>query len=136
MNKFCYKAWFPYMCYQDAQRLSVPSDVSQAIPAFATKACELTTKSHMLNFCEACVAICCDCDLWESITQNTKRFSVLRKKEQSSKQKNITMTFGKSLFLTQFRMRHAIYIPPNSKDLAINLAMVAYGNRQSAITFA
>ena len=25
-------------------------------------------------------------------------------------------------------MRYAIHIPPNTKDLAINLAMVAYGN--------
>ena len=27
---------------------------SQAIPAFAIKACVLATKSHMLNFCEVC----------------------------------------------------------------------------------
>ena len=33
---------------------------SQSIPVFATKAGELATKSHMLNFCEACAAICCD----------------------------------------------------------------------------
>ena len=39
---------------------------SQAITAFATKACELVTMSHMLDFaraCEACAAIYCDCDL-------------------------------------------------------------------------
>ena len=29
-----------------------------------------------------------------------------------------------------------IYILSNTKDLAINLMMVAYGNRQNAITFA
>ena len=40
------------------------------------------------------------------------------------------MTFGKSLFLTKYRMRYAIYMPPNTKDLAINQTMVAYGNRQ------
>ena len=33
------------------------------------------------------------------------------------------MTFGKSLFLTQYWMRYTIYIPPNAKDVAINLAM-------------
>ena len=33
-------------------------------------------------------------------------------------------------------MRYAIYIPPNTKDLAINLTMVAYGNRQNATAFA
>ena len=57
------------------------------------------------------------------------------KKEQSSKQINITTTFGKSLFLTHYRMRYAIYLPTNTKDLVINLTMVAYGNRQNAITF-
>ena len=30
----------------------------------------------------------------------------------------------------------AIHLPPNTKDLAINLAMVAYGKRQNAIMFA
>ena len=39
-------------------------------------------------------------------------------------------------FSTQYRMRYAIYIPPNTKDLTINLTKVAYGNRQNAITFA
>ena len=33
-------------------------------------------------------------------------------------------------------MRYAIYIPPDTKDLAINLTMVAYENRQNATTFA
>ena len=107
---------------------------SQAISAFAIKACELATKSHMLNFCEACVAICCDCDLWSPIIQDTKRFSVLRKKRAKLKTKNTT--FEKSLFSTQYQMRYAIYIPPDTKDLAINLTMVAYENRQNAITFA
>ena len=70
---------------------------SQAIPAFTIKACELATKSHMFNFCKTCAAICCDCDLWEPITKETKRFSVLRKKEQeqSSKQKKYNSDFRK-----------------------------------------
>ena len=33
-------------------------------------------------------------------------------------------------------MPYVIYIPPNTKDLAMNLTTVAYGNRQNAITFA
>ena len=33
-------------------------------------------------------------------------------------------------------MRYAIYMPPNTKDLAINQTMVAYGNRQNATAFA
>ena len=32
-------------------------------------------------------------------------------------------------------MRYAIYMPPNTKDLAINQTMVAYGNRQNATAF-
>ena len=46
------------------------------------------------------------------------------------------MTFGKSLFINKYRMRYAIYTPPNTKDLAINQTMVAYGNRQNATAFA
>ena len=41
-------------------------------------------------------------------------------------------TFGKSLFL----MRYAIYMPPNTKDLAINHTTVVYRNRQNATAFA
>ena len=33
-------------------------------------------------------------------------------------------------------MRYAMYIPPNTKDLAINLTMVAYKKWQNVITFA
>ena len=43
------------------------------------------------------------------------------------------MAFGKSLFITQYRMRYAIYIPLNAKDLTIELTMLAYGNRQNVI---
>ena len=64
------------------------------------------------------------------------RFSVLRKKRAKPKAKKITTTFGKSLFLIQYRMRYAIYMPPNTKDLAINQTMIVYGNWQNATTFA
>ena len=40
--------------------------------------------------------------------------------------KNITTTFVKSSFLAKYGMRYAIYMPPNTKDLAINQAMFAY----------
>ena len=79
--------------------------------------------------------MCCDCDLWEPITQDKKRFSVLRKKRANLKTTNITTTFGESLFLTQYRMRYGIYIPLNKKDLAINQTTVAYENQQNATTF-
>ena len=45
------------------------------------------------------------------------------------------MTFGKSLLLIKYRMRYAIYMPPKTKDPAINQTMVAYGNRQNATEF-
>ena len=49
---------------------------------------------------------------------------------------NFITTFGKSLFITHYRMRYAMYIPLNAKDLTIDLTMHAYGNRQIAIKFA
>ena len=58
------------------------------------------------------------------------------KKRPKPKTKKITMAFAKSLFLIEYRMRYAIYIPPNTRDLAINQTMVAYGNRQNATAFA
>ena len=105
---------------------------SQAITAFAIKACKL-----MLIIARR-VPRCSVTVTYRNQQRRTqKRFSVLRKKEQILKaKKNVTTTFGKSWFLTWCRMRYAIYIPPNTKDLAINLWMPAYGNRQNAITFA
>ena len=48
----------------------------------------------------------------------------------------IATAFGKSLFITQYRMRYAICMPLNKKDLTLELTMFAYGNRQNAIKFA
>ena len=68
--------------------------------------------------------------------QRTKQeiFSVFRKKSKP-KAKKITTTFGKLLFLIKYRIRYAIYMPPNTKELAINQTMVTYGNRQNALEF-
>ena len=110
--------------------LNVWTPMLTSNPSHRNKGCELATMLHMLNFCEACATICCDCDLWEPIKQVTKKISVLQKKVQSSKQKNVTTTFGKSLFysllVTQYRMSYTNYIPPKTKDLVINLTMVVY----------
>ena len=65
-----------------------------------------------------------------------QRFSVFRKKRAKPKTKITTTTFRKSLFLIEYRMRYAIYMPPNTKDLAMNQTMVAYGNGQNATAFA
>ena len=64
--------------------------------------------------------------------QKTKNIFLRFEKKSKAKAKNIMTTFGKSLFLTKKRMRYAIYMPPNTKDLAINQTMGAYGNRQRA----
>ena len=61
-----------------------------------------------------------------------KIFCLLEKKARL-KTKDITTFFGMSLFIAQCRMRYAIYIPQNTRDLAINLTMVAYGNGQNGI---
>ena len=63
-----------------------------------------------------------------------KWFSVLWKKDQSQKTKN-NDRFRKVVFLIKCGMRYAIYMPPNTEDLAINQLMVAYGNRQNAAAF-
>ena len=83
--------------------------------------------------CQACAAICRHCDLLKPTTQETKK--ILCPPKKRAKLKNIT-TFRKSLFLTKYRMRYAICMPPNTKDPATNQTMVAYGNRQNAIAFA
>ena len=59
---------------------------SQAITAFATKACELVTKSHMLDFCKG---LCRDM-LWQwSIeTNNARKKKISCLPEKKSKAKN------------------------------------------------
>ena len=83
---------------------------------------------------EGCAAICCDCDLWEPITQDTKDFLSFEKRARL-KTKDITTIFGKSLFLTRYRMRYAIQLSLDTKDLAMNLTTVTYRNRQNAKAF-
>ena len=68
--------------------------------------------------------------------QKTKKdFLSSEKKCKAKETKKITTTFGKSLFLIKHRMRYAINMPPNTKDLAMKRTMVAYRNRQNATTF-
>ena len=88
---------------------------SQPIPALAIKTCVLATKSHMLNFCEACAAMCCDCDLLEPITQGTTRFSVLRKKKSKAKNKKCNNDFQKVVIFNSIPDALHVYIPPNTK---------------------
>ena len=113
---------------------------SQAITAFAIKTCELATKSHIFNFCESLRGLCRDMLwLWSIETnnaRNNKDFLSSGKKSKAKKTKTITTTFGKSLFLIEYRMRFAIYMPPNTKDLAIIQTMVAFRNWQNTTALA
>ena len=132
----CHKAWFPYMCcrtHNGAWCLSIYGHQShkQFQPSQQKPAC-----SQQSCTCWSFARGCCGGDLWEPITQDTKNIFCPPEKKSKAKDKNIATTFGKSLSLTQYRMRYAIYIPSNTKDLAINLTIVAYGNQQNAITFA
>ena len=97
---------------------------SQTIRAFATKACVLTTKSHTMNFPEGLRGLCCDA-LWliyENMKAKYKNIFFFSEKRAKPKSNFITTTFRKSLFITQYRMRYAIYIPLNAKDLSIDFA--------------
>ena len=94
---------------------------------------------NMLNFYKSLRGLCRDMLwLWPIETDNAgyKKYFLSSKKKTKLKRKNIPTTFGKLLFLTEYRMSYEIYTPPNTKDLAINQTMVAYGNRQAAIAFA
>ena len=62
---------------------------SQTIPAFATKACELATKSHMLNFCEGLRGLCRDMLwLWSIKTNNTGQKKIFCPPKKKSKAEN------------------------------------------------
>ena len=101
---------------------------SQAIPAFAIKPCVLATKSHMLNFCEACAAMCCICHLGEPIMQKAKRFSVLRKKRPNSDFRKVVIS--SSIPDGLHKILTSKYKRPRNKPNDC-----AYENRQNAITF-
>ena len=112
---------------------------SQAITAFTIKTCLLATKLHMLNFCERMQGLCRDILwLWPMGTDNAehKKIFCFSKRKSKAKIWKCNNGFRKVDILKLIPKRYAIHIPPNTKDLAINLAMVAYGNRQNAITFA
>ena len=54
--------------------------------------------------------------------RNKKDFLSSENKIKAKKQKIMT-ALGKSLFLMKYGMGYAIYMPPNTKDLAINQAI-------------
>ena len=127
------KGWFPHMCYQDTQPRSMSLDVWTPLltsnPSIRNKNLRARNKVAHVELLRG---------LWPVGTDNPgqKQIFCPPKKKAKLKTKNITTTFGKPLFLTQYRMRYPIYIPPNTKNLAINLMMIAYGNQQNATTFA
>ena len=104
-------------CVSSARYLSIyRHPCSQAIPPFAIKVCDIGTKSHMLNFCEACAALCCEFDLWETDNaEHEKYFLFSEKKRAKLKTKNIATTFGKSLFLTKYLILTYLQIQKTSQ---------------------
>ena len=106
---------------------------SQAIPAFTTKACVLA-HVELLRGDARLVPRCAGTATYGNRERSIqKRFSVLRQKRARPRKYLITMSFRKSILITQHRTLYVIYIPPDEKDLAINITMVAYENRQNAI---
>ena len=107
----------------------------QSQPSQQKPAC--SQQSHnMLNFCEACAAICCECDLWQPITQDKKDYLFSKEKEQSSKQKKYSNDFRKVVISNSIPDALRDSHTSDAKNLAINLAMLTYGNRPNAIKFA
>ena len=92
--------------------------------------------SHMWNFCEGLRGLCRDMLwLWSIKTNNArnKKIFCLLKKRAKPKTKKRRLSKSGYLFLIKYRMRYAIYMPPDTKDLVINQTMVAYGNRQTPL---
>ena len=73
---------------------------------------------------------------WYAVTVIYRNQQRKKQKRAKLKTKILTTALGKSLFLIKYRIRCAIYMPPNTKDLAINQTMVTYGNWQNATVFA
>ena len=121
----------------DASRCMDTNDHNQSQPSQQRPAS--SQQSHMVNFCEGLKGLCRDMLwLWSIETNNTrnkKEFLSSEKKRAKPKTKKLRTTFGKSLFLLKYRMHYAIYMSPNTKDLAIKQTMVVYGNRQNATAF-
>ena len=67
--------------------------------------------------------------------KNQKDFLSSEKKTKPKTKEN-NDDFWKVVISNKYWMRYAVYMPPNTKDLAINQMMVAYGNRQNATAFA
>ena len=126
------------MCWQDAQQLATPHDVWTPMitsdNSFRNKSLRARNKVTHVELLQG-LARSVPRYAVTVIYRNQQRkkpktFSVFRKKSKA-KNKIITTTFGKSLFLINYRMRYAIHMPPNTKDLAINRTMAVYGNRKT-----
>ena len=133
------------MCQYDTLQRSLPSAICTTPmltnnPSLRNKNLSARIKVAQVDIfsrcCEAWAAMRCNCDFWKPRMQNTRNIFCLLEKRAKPRNNFITTIFVKSLFITQYRMCYAIYIPLNAKDLAIELRMVVHGNRQYAIKFA
>ena len=120
--------------------LDVRTPLLTSNPSLCNKSLRARNIEHISNFCDGLGSLCRDMLwLWPIETDNANHKKIFLSSEKNKlilKQKNLTATFGKSLFQTKYRMRYAIYVLQKTKDLAINQTMVAYGNRQKAIAIA
>ena len=128
-----YKAWFPYMCQQDAQQRTMPHDVwTPMISSDHSLRNKSLRGRNKVAHVELLRGLARPVPRYAVIViyrnqqrKKQKRFCLLRKKRAKAKTKKIATTFGKSLFLIKYRMHYAIYMTPNTKDLAINQQMIA-----------
>ena len=129
-------AWFPYMCQQNTQQCPMPHDAWTPMitsnPSLRNKSLKARNKVTHVELLRRLARTVPRCAVTYRNQQcKKKKIFCPPKKRAKLKTKEITTAFGKSLFVIKYRMRYAIYMPPNTKDLAINQAMVAYGNRQT-----
>ena len=128
------------MCQQDAQQRAMLQDVWTPMitsdHSLRNKSMRARNKVAHVELLRGLVPRYAVTVIQRNQQRKKQRFFCPPKKRAKPKTKKITTTFGTSLFLIKCRMRYAIYMPPNTKDLTINHTMVAYGNRQNATAFA
>ena len=123
-----------------AQRRSTPFNVWTPMltnnPSFCNKSLHARMKVALVELFRGDMRLFSQCAVtatqWKPRTQDTEKIFCPPQKKRPMQKNNfiITTTFRKSLFIPQYRMRYAIYIPLNAKDHAIGLTMIAYRNRQ------
>ena len=130
------------MCSQDAQQRAMSHDVWTLMitsnPSLRNKSLRARNKAThvelLLGLARPMPRYAVTVTYGNQQRKAQKRFSLFRKKQSEKQKKNIDDF--RNVGVSKYRMRYAIYMPQNIKDLTINQTMVAYGNRQNAKAFA